>query len=649
MNPSTHIDKVENRKQGLTRRLPQVLFCMTIFSAIMLSIGLLNGCSKAPKGGGTTESTSAKVNPWELTGKKLKKETDFAACQNALRVLVENLRNDDSYPKPASLGPDEERALAIVPLGPGDKDEIHGWIYSAHDPVYLADCFYLRDVAQSLKLPNLTPEQIADIGFAWVCRSVALDPWYLPWSVGERRGLMAAAVPPTFVLRRGCGSALERMYVFLALLQQMDFEGCLIGPPDARKIENYDAIGSDRMTPLPGGPPRPFWAVGVRIGSDIKLYDPWRGEAFPAQLSTLKANPEAHNNWFESAANLSGTKSDDVKIAKVYLAVPVNALSPRMEMLNQKLAKEGVAVRLAINPTQYLAAFPDPKPTFWNTPEDRFTYGRVSRMFLPREQGGADDAPFPDRLYDQFQQYQLPSGFNSAVPELRALDAPEVAKDIRDQNYFKTRQIFSIAFLGAPSPREQNTMVAIVASPNPRERIQRGFFQDALRDLIEKQDIFVRVMETVRNTPDVEEQIRHWGLSAKELSLNLGRTAIIADKAEKSNELSAIRAAYDAHMRDPTTLLMLNRVYAPICKLETAFLLSLCKHEEAERTQTQADYATGEELVGIRQRAQEAWITARSAWRTYFEGFNGSQESLPGRAVQAKTLSARAEKFANAK
>ncbi|HEV3386321.1 MAG TPA: hypothetical protein VG097_15980, partial [Gemmata sp.] len=407
MNPSTDLEKVEKRKTGLGKRLSQVLFFMTLFAAVVMAgVALSNGLKKVPKGSSTTEPTTAKVNPWELTAKKLKKETDFVACQNALRILVENLRNDDTAAKPASLGPEEERALnALVPLGPGDKEEIHNWIYSAHDPIYLADCFYLRDVAQSLKLPHLTPEQLADIGFAWVCRSVALEPWLLPSSFRDRRGFMASALPPAYVLRRGCGSALERMYVFLALLQQMNLDGCLIGPPGAKKIEEWDAIGPDRATPLPGGPARPFWAVGVRFGSDIKLYDPWRGEAFPTYLSSLKANPEAHNNWFENAANLALTKPDDVKKAMVYLAVPVNSLSPRMELLSQKLSKEGVGVRLAINPAQLIAAFPEPKPTFWNPPDDRFAYGRVSRMFLPKDQGGADDSP-PQRIYDLFQQSQ---------------------------------------------------------------------------------------------------------------------------------------------------------------------------------------------------------------------------------------------------
>ncbi len=632
MNPITDSTQSDRPENGLRTRLPLFMFWFTLLCALTLSTALLNGCKRRPSSISTTEKTGPKENPWELVGKKLKKETDLVACQNALRVLVENLRNDESLPKPASLGPDEERALsAIVPLGPSDLAEIHNWNYSALDAVYLAECLYLRDVVQSLKLPNLTPEQFADTGFAWVCRSIALQTWLVPWSVGEQRGFFAAALPPSYVLRRGCGSALERMYVFLALLQQMDLEGCLIGPPGAKDVGEWDIFRPDR-TPYPGGPPRPFWAVGVRIGSIIKLYDPWRGEAFPASLNSLKSSPETYKSWFEDTANISGLKVEDAKAATVYLAVPVNALSPRMQMLNEKLLKDGVGVRLAINPGTLRAAFPDPKPIFWNPPDDRFAYGRVARWFLPRDQGGNDESQTPYRWIDKYYLNQLPTVFRTNLPELQSVD-PQIAQDVSERMFGYTRSIYADAFLTAP---------------NPRERIQRGDYQTAMRDLVEKQDKFSKGLELLRNTSAVDTQIQGWCASARALYEELGRTVLIADKAEQASVKATIQSNIENHWREPTVMLMVSRSSAPVCKLETSFLLALCKHEEAERTQTQADYATGEDLAGIKQKAKDAWINARAAWRTYFEGYNTSQDTIPARGIQAKTLSARSEKMAGA-
>lgn len=629
MNPSLERVQDQNRKPGLRERLPQALFCMVLVMVALVSTVLVNGCKKTSRTGGTTEPTAAKVNPWEQVAKKLKKDTDFVTCQNALRILVENLRNDESLPKPAILGAQQESDLsAVVPLNAADREEIHNWNYSAHDPAYLADCLLMRDAAQSLKVPNLTSEQCADIGFAWVCRSVALQS--MP--VGDKKGSIAAALPPTSVLRRGYGSALERMYVFLSLLQQMDLDVCLIGPPGARDVGEWSAFASDRTTLFPGGPSRPFWGVGVRLGADIKLYDPWRGEAFPALFNALKANPEAHNKWFESPMNLSGLKPGDIKNARLYLAVPVNSLSPRMEMLHQKMSKEGLGVRLSINPTSLQANFPDPKPTFWNPPEDRFAYGRASRTFLPRELGGTDDGQGQIRIYDFYIQVQIPTGFKTTLSEFQGIDTKE-AGDATSRLSDWTRQIYRGSF---------------ITVPNPRERIVRGHFQEAIRDLIEKRDIFDKSLDAVRYTPDVEEQIRNWCFTAKDLYQKLGRTAIIDDKVEKATRLAELQAAIDTHWRDPAALIMISRVSSPICKLEVSFLIALCKHEEAERAQTEADYVKGEDAAG-KQKAKEAWINARNYWRNYFEGFNSIQENIPGRAMQARTLSSRAEKLAESK
>ena len=44
----------------------------------------------------------------------------------------------------------------------------------------------------------------------------------------------------------------------------------------------------------------------MRAGSDVRLFDPWRGMVFPVTLNQLKANPDAAKEWFEDKANISG-------------------------------------------------------------------------------------------------------------------------------------------------------------------------------------------------------------------------------------------------------------------------------------------------------------------------------------------------------
>ena len=83
--------------------------------------------------------------------------------------------------------------------------------------------------------------------------------------------------------------------VFLALLQQMNLDACLIGPPDAGTKEAVQPFAPN-SSPVPRGP---FWAVGVRTDNDVLLFDPWRGKAFPEPLSKLKSNPDSLKAWFE--------------------------------------------------------------------------------------------------------------------------------------------------------------------------------------------------------------------------------------------------------------------------------------------------------------------------------------------------------------
>lgn len=612
-----------------------------IASLFVLSITLLNGCKKPPRmaSSGPTEPPP-KTDPWEAVGKKLKKETDFSACQLALQSLNEDLRSNDAFARPINLSAEAEQAIAaVMPLIPADREEIRNWNYSSQDAAYLADCLYLRDVAQGVKLPKLSPEQLADLGFDWVCRSVALEPWL----IAVPNDYIAPALPPTSVLRRGSGSALERMYVFLALLQQLDLDGCLIGPNDPGVVAKWSALkpgNSQPREPLPGGPAGPFWAVGVRIGPEIKLYDPWREQAFPASLSQLKANPEAYKNWFEDSANLSKIKPGDVKTAKVYLVAPVSALSPRMEMLHQKM-KDVIDVRLAMNPSAMRSAFPDPKPEFWNPPNDQFAYGRVSRTFLPRDLGGADESPTSDRLYIRYLRDLLPVSLKQSFSILQEKDAKNIATRLWEQ----TASIYGETFI---TPRVSREL-------SPRERIQRGQFHSAARYLTEKRDLFGRGLELLRKTPDADQLIHEWLVQDNLLYEKLGST-ILVNPADRADAEAMAKAEIERHWNENAgpggpVALMINRISAALCDAEANYLFALCQQEIAEQKQVRVDYApiTGDDLSTLKRDANTAWVDAHGAWETYMGKSASIQANIPGRYARAKAFSARAEKFASVK
>jgi hypothetical protein len=420
------------------------------------------------------------------------------------------------------------------------------------------------------------------------------------------------------------------MYVFLALLQQMGLDGCLIGPPDAGdKPAPMPVFSADKKTLLTGASRGPFWAVGVRIGNDVRLYDPWRGQVFPAMLNAFKANPDAYKAWIEDKANVSGLTVDEAKKATVYLAVPVNSLAPRMATLEQQL-KSDIGVKLAFDAVALRNAFPDPKPAYWNPPGDAFAYGRVSRAFLPVEEGGIDRRAPGTRSIDQYLRSQIPEGVAATPVELRG--RPEAAERIRSAVAIG----YGNAFFGFSGQ-------GAFAVPTPRERIQRGQFQDASSSLVTKQDQFAHGLERLRNNTNAEKDLQTWAKEADELYKQQG----LATTPEARQQAMT---AVENHWRQNAVLvqLMVDRVLAELGHSEATFLMALCKHEQAERVQARLEHATGAEAEQLKKDAIVAWQVASGEWQTYAERAR-VQANLPGRAAYVQTLSARAEKLANQK
>lgn len=591
-----------------------------LFATALVGAG---GCSKPP----TTvvppdEPSARKGDPWQTAGQRLKKDTDWGGVRLALAGLAGDLNAQNKDPLPALSDADLAALGALVPLTPADREEVRAATFTPYDSVYVADCLYLRDAARSLALTGVPPEAQAELAFAWVCRQVYLNPWQL-----ADRPEGATALPPTAVLRRGSGSGLERMYVFLALLQQLELDGCLVGPPGAAtQPAGFPVLTADKTAFATGAPRGPFWAVGVRLGTDVKLFDPWRGVPFPVTLGQLRANPDAAQAWFADPANISGTTLDEIKRDRptAFLAVPVNALAPRMAAVDAKL-KADLGVRLSYQAAALRDAFPDPKPAFWNPPDEpavpgALAYGRAARALLPFDAGGTDRGPPGGRLYDIFRREQLPTAV------FRAPDAlvPTLAR----------------ARLGATAAGALG--VSFIEPPNPRERIQRGQFQDAAKDLVTKQDAFSSGLERLRLNKDADQQIREWIDAVNGLYQELKRAELNENKEDAANLTGQIESQW----RMPGALYLVDRASSEVGLAEATLLLALCKHEVAERAQVRADRATGPGAAVLRQNASDLWRTALSAWRTY-EQYSGAHAGFPGRSAHAQALAARAEQLAN--
>lgn len=600
--------------------MKRVLPAAGLLALIALAASLA-GCGKSatstkPDG---QKSEAAKADPWDGVAKRLRKDTDVGACRAALNQLNSDLGNRPDVPGPAPLSPDAEKALAaLVPLAGPDAAEIRSASFSNLDPVYLADCLYLRDAAQSLEVPGASPEKHADLAFAWVCRQVLLQPWLMD-------GRLVPAVPPAFVLRRGSGSGLERAYVFLVVLQQLGLDGCLIGRPDA--ATQPTGFAPPGGTPTNGViiPKGPFWAVGVRAGADVLLYDPWRGEKFPGTLAKLKTNPDPLKPWFEAKSPAWDVTADDVKNASVFLAVPVSGLSPRAAMLEDKL-KADSGVKLSVNASalreRFLTealkgpAFPNADAKFWNPPADRFAYGRVTATFMPFDEGGLDRAESTARIHTMYHFALLPRSVLMLPRELTEAPVKERLMSIAAATYER----------------------AFHAPPSPRERIQRGQFQDAARYLAEKQDAFTKGLERLRNNRD-SESIAAWCKQASEVFADISRAESFNPAAVPEAQQAAA-AFWQRH--GGTAQLVVDLASARAGMVEATFLIALLKHEEAERHQARREHAGGDSL---KADAVNAWKEAANAWGSYLDTTKNDAAFAP-RAAYVKALADRAEALA---
>lgn len=595
----------------------------------------LAGCSRptattTKSEGGRTEGP--KADPWEAAAKRLRKDTDVPACRAALSQLNSDLANRPDVPGPAGLTPDAEKALAaVVPLNPGDLAEVKPASFSNLDPVYLADCLYLRDAVKSMLPASAPPDRAARIAFDWVCRQVYLNPWL---RVNQNGQLEGTAVPPAYVLRRGYGSGLERAYVFLAVLQQLGIDGCLVGPPSAAtQFATYVPYASDKKTPLTGSPRGPFWAVGARVGDQVLLFDPWRGQPFPNTLAQIKTDQGLLNPWFDVKTPEWGVTRDEVKDAAVFLAVPVSGLAPRLAALEEKLRPDS-GVRLAVNAAalrdRFLAeavkgpAFPTPEVKFWNPPTDRFAYGRVLAAFLPIEEGGIDRAEADGRILRQYQLSLMPAS-------VLALPAEVTELGVRERLVVAAAATYDRAFFTPPSPRE---------------RIHRGQFQEAARYIAGRQDSFQKGIDRLRNSRDAA-QVADFAKVSNRVHADLSRARSF-DPAAVPAAQAAVNDFWNRYA--PIAQLVVDQASARAGLLEASFLLATCKHEEAERLQARRELAAGPEADRLRADAAGAWREAANAWESYADQ-TGTDDAagFPGRAEHVKALSDRAKALRDAK
>jgi hypothetical protein len=233
-------------------------------------------------------------------------------------------------------------------------------------------------------------------------------------------------------------------------------------------------------------------------------------------------------------------------------------------------------------------------------------------------------------LLDRYVRGQFPAEVLALPAELQGNE--EAAERIRGI----VAITYGSAFFGISGP-------AMFATPTPRERIQRGQFQDAARDLVSKQDQFAHGLERLRNNTNAENDLKTWAIRARELYDEQG-LALTAEGRQQA------AAAVERHWKDHADLvqLLVDRSSAELGRAEATLLMAMCKHEQAERAQARLEHASPTDTQQLKQLAVDAWAVALGEWRTYADRAR-VQTGFPGRAVHVQALTARAEQLAGQK
>lgn len=609
-----------------------------LFAALLLLALVPVGCGTPDKAKPTDTGKKAQEDPWLKAVTAIRQETDATTCRRVLNELNQAFASTPVDRQPKLGEADAAFAKNALNLDDAEMKEIRSTGHTTLDPNHLAEALYLRDIARSLDVANLPVAERARTAFEWVCRQVLLNPWMS--SIGQNTLKPNPPLPPTYVLRRGWGSGLERMLIVAALGRQMGFDVCLIGPAAAAdRPMLYQPPG--RETEFPRGP---FWGLGVRDGDDILLFDPWKEQALPgkngrpATLADVRANPRDMAVWLDNPPFAWSVTADDLKAGEIFLTAPLSAVAARNTILEEKLAAD-IGVKLSTNLAEVQkrveGAAKGIPVRYYSPAKESFAPTRALRSFLSVAEGGtAAESPTAPGLQTAYFFDQLPRGQLLTIPA----EMIQGYTEPKERLLQKSVSIFEGAFLSPPTPRE---------------KIQRGQYVDATQKLVGLRDFFGKAEAQQRGSDAASAAaIREWA----------GQLNALYDRFNTAGpgERTALRTQID-DLWKPSNATFMNIVGAAVAQpglAESTYLLALAKHEQAERAWAKAQRllaaaegdpakkpAAAKAAASARTTAIGAWAEAGDWWSRYEPYAAFQSPNYPGRAALAKRLTDRANQL----
>lgn len=536
----------------------------------------------------------------------LAQKNDTPGCRGALQQLDDYLSRLTKDERPEALDKiPAERWQNQLGLDAGELVEVNSDTFTLLDASYLEQALLLYDAARALDVDELPPLQRADAAFAWVIRQVRLVE------------VPVQPLPPRYVLRRGTGNSFERSLTFVALLRQLDLDGCLV----AFKPEPNQA--PDRLL------------AGVLVDKDIYLFDARMGLPVPgpklgdiATLAQLRKQPDVLNRLTLDARFPYDVTANHLANAEIYLGFPLSALSARMRFLEGVLTNHrSNRIDLWSNPAALQEKFQKADQAVpvqnWFQPGDPSSPTRLLRLFLPPQDGGLDQVQaLPARMLPGYAdnadeaagllglnrqklfEYQLVP-WTAQPPLLRLLPG-----NVRQQ----TRELFGKMFQDLHGPA--------------RDQLLRGQLDAAEAVLGEKRGQFKSIVS--REDPDLAQRLDLWIKSVRSLQVRM---------IELEKEAGADSARRDANQQFvklmeqglPLIVHAMHLSAAGPYDEQLKYQLGLCKQEKALRRQGRLPKAQLD-------RARNDWQAAADWWSLLARERPGTPAAAAARALHAEAL-----------
>lgn len=561
--------------------------------------------TKSASGGDNKELTVSQVL------KRLEKATDPTTCREVLQTIDVGLEGTEQRNSPAQ--PQVQTVAGLLNLTEKEVGSIVQKNYKSLDAEYLTSCFLIRDGVRSLELRNDSKIEQAELAFAWICRQIYIS---------DKGGSPA---PAWWLLQAGSGSGMDRAYVFLEVLRQLNIDGCLIGPPELGDAPSFVPPTGETTSKPRFAPVR---AVGVRVATEIYLFDPWLGKPIRSNkggtLATffpIRTDPSKVSDWL----TLRDLKADEVKRWEIYLAMPDEALAPRMEWLEQQLESTN-PVKLYVDALKLRERFTKEAMSrdsqkgvncqFWNPGGDMYSPGRVLEGFFEEVRMSDGSTISPRKML--FSRIHFPHEF---LPKLRVKG---------DALQGDPERILALIFQS-----EFNNLFFTYGSP--RDNLLRGNYSTAIASLTELKERNDSLRDRIARETNLESAIEAWADQANVVFANSQRAKNSGDAdaqaRSRADELNFLKSALTEKIS-----FLVRKDTSRVLSAEASYQLALVIHEKAERAQTLQEHVPS---ANGKAEAKRMWSNAADLWQQYVDNYPELKNYYRDRNIHSRELLAR--------